>query len=71
MLAHRCRHTVRRSRPSRPSGAADDSLDGPCLPTTFIAAPIRATSVKRAYEADPVTTCAAGLGLTVLLDPSS
>jgi DNA-binding NarL/FixJ family response regulator len=27
-----------------------------------IAAPIRATIVKRAYEANPVTTCAAGLG---------
>ena len=35
------------------------------------AAPIRATSVKRAYEPDPVTTRAAGLGLTILLDPSS
>jgi ATP-dependent Lhr-like helicase len=28
----------------------------------LIAAPIRATSVKRAHEPDPVTTCAAGLG---------
>src|SRR6266566_3683515 len=35
------------------------------------AAPIRATGVKRAYEPDPVTTRAAGPGLTVLLDPSS
>jgi hypothetical protein len=34
-------------------------------------APIRATVVKRAYESDPVTMRAAGLGLTVLLDPSS
>ena len=34
-------------------------------------APIRATSVKRAYGPGPVTTRAAGLGLTVLLDPSS
>jgi len=29
---------------------------------------MRATSVKRAYEPDPVTTRAAGLGLLVLLD---
>ncbi len=32
------------------------------IPTYLIAAPIRATSVKRAYEPGPVTTCAAGLG---------
>jgi hypothetical protein len=37
----------------------------------LISAPIRATVVKRAYESDPVTMRAAGLGLTVLLDPSS
>ncbi len=30
--------------------------------TSLIAAPIRATSVKRAYEPGPVTTRAAGLG---------
>ena len=30
--------------------------------------PIGATSVKRAYEPGPVTTRAAGLGLTILLD---
>src|SRR5690348_1893737 len=30
-------------------------------------APIRATVVKRAYESDPVTMRAAGLGLTVLV----
>jgi hypothetical protein len=35
------------------------------------AAPIRATVVKRAYGSGPVTTRAAGLGLTVLLGPSS
>jgi hypothetical protein len=29
---------------------------------TLSAAPIRATIVKRAYEPDPVTTRAAGLG---------
>ena len=34
-------------------------LTGNCLPS---AAPIRATSVKRAYEPGPVTTRAAGLG---------
>src|ERR1700750_2898773 len=34
-------------------------------------APIRATSVKRAYEPDPVTTRAARAGLTILLGPSS
>jgi len=28
----------------------------------LISAPIRATIVKRAYESDPVTTRAAGLG---------
>jgi hypothetical protein len=31
-------------------------------PAYFIAAPIRATTVKRTYESGPVTTCAAGLG---------
>ena len=34
----------------------------PFSPFTFTAAPIRATSVKSAYEPDPVTRCAAGLG---------
>ena len=34
----------------------------PFSPFTFTAAPIRATSVKRAYGPDPVTTRAAGLG---------
>ena len=44
----------------------------PCLLALALsAAPIRVTSVKRAYEPDPVTTRAAGLGLTVLLGPSS
>jgi hypothetical protein len=34
-------------------------------------APIRATSVKRAYEPNPVTTCGRQAGLTILLGPSS
>ena len=36
--------------------------------TSFIAAPIRATIVKSAYEPGPVTTCCRRAGLTVLLD---
>ena len=44
-------------------------VDGGAAPHQV--APIRATSVKRAYEPDPVTTRAAGPGLTVLLDPCS
>ena len=35
---------------------------GKALGSAILMAPIRATSVKRAYVSGPVTTCAAGLG---------
>ena len=42
--------------------AADEGASAWRSRMTLSAAPIRATSVKRAYEPDPVTTRAAGLG---------
>src|SRR5262249_7338365 len=57
---------------ARPVPLRNSFLPLPHVPTAATSsAPIRATGVKRAYEPDPVTTRAAGAGLTVLLDPSS
>jgi hypothetical protein len=54
----------------RAAGTTDGDASAPQQSRkTLSAAPIRATTVKRAYGSGPVTTRAVGLGLTVLLDP--
>ena len=57
-------HTTWRVRQLMRRWMRETGLDAaaPASALDDLTAPIRATIVKRAYEADPVTTCAAGLG---------